>query len=527
MSNKNTSLKHKLLTSFAIFSGIQVFAQEKKPNIIFFLVDDMGWQDTSVPFYGDTQSPINQRYNTPNMVRLAKQGVKFTNAYACSVSTPTRCSLLTGMNAARHRVTNWTMFYDAKTDARNDVLATPDWNYNGVQPANTKSEKDKKNATLATPLPQILSDNGYYTILCGKAHFGTMGTSAANPENLGFQVSIAGNHIGSPSSYQGLERYGEGTNHAVPGLEKYKGTDTFLSEALTREAMAALEKPIAENKPFYLYMSHYAVHAPYNADKRFKDKYHDKYDAFLKDTLSDMEQNYATLVEGMDKSLGDLMDFIEKKGVADNTIIIFMSDNGGQGIAPRQGVHNRQPNYPARGGKGSAFLGGVKEPMIVSWKGVAPQGKTSSQVVMVEDFFPSILEMAGVKHYNTYQTVDGKSFVFSVRNPNATRKRSITWHFPNLWGETQNIEEGYGATSSFLKGDYHLIYSWQTGQVRLYNIKKDIGEQNDLSKKMPALAKKMAKELTINLKRYNALRPIEKASGKEYPYPYEIFTIKK
>lgn len=509
------------LLSACCLSSLSLHAQTAdRPNIILFLVDDMGWQDTSVPFYNDSVMPLNRRYHTPNMERLAEAGVRFTQAYACPISTPTRCSLMSGMNAARHRVTNWTLDYDKRTDAERGDIVPPEWNYNGIQPDTVTSTHDRKNTTLITGLPEILRRNGYYTIHCGKAHFGAISTTGADPSAFGFEVNIGGGANGAPGSYLGTRNFGQG-KWAVKGLEKYHGQDIFLSEALTREALSALEKPIAEKKPFYLYMSHYAVHAPYDEDKRFSGKYRNRYDEQLKDTLNEMEIHYAALVEGMDKSLGDILDFLQKRPeVASNTILLFMSDNGGQALNNvRQGKANRDQNYPARAGKGSAFMGGVREPMMVCWPGVTEKNTTNDNPVMIEDFFPTILEMAGISGYTTSQTVDGKSFVHLLKNPDEKRERPILWHFPNLWGETQNKEEGYGTFSAYLKGNYHLIYHWENRKLRLYNIKEDISEQNDLSAQYPDIVKVLAKEMTDELKRCKAQRPSLKTTGKRIAYP--------
>ena len=197
-----------------------------------------------------------------------------------------------------------------------------------------------------------------------------------------------------------------------------------------------------------------------------------------------------------------------------------MSDNGGQALNNvRQGTANRDQNYPARAGKGSAFMGGVREPMMIYWPGITTPGSECNQRVMIEDFFPTILEMAGVKNYSTIQTIDGISFVDVLRNPTIKRERPIVWHFPNLWGETQNKEEGYGAYSSILKGDYHLIYHWETQQRRLYNVREDIGEQHDISLEQPKILNALAQELTDYLKTTDAQRPSYKATGEICPYP--------
>ncbi len=217
-------------------------AKTSKPNIIMFLVDDMGWQDTSVPFNGNEVTELNLRYNTPNMERLAKLGVRFTQAYSCAISSPTRCSLMSGMNASRHRVTNWTLELNQKTDQSSDIIELPEWNYNGIQPANKKGIIN--NSTAITSLPQILKDNGYRTIHCGKAHFGARTTPGADPSNMGFDVNIAGGPNGAPGSYLGTKNFGEGARFAVKGLEKYHGKDIFLTEAFTIEAVYEMHKAV-------------------------------------------------------------------------------------------------------------------------------------------------------------------------------------------------------------------------------------------------------------------------------------------
>ena len=338
---------------------------------------------------------------------------------------------------------------------------------------------------------------------------------------MGFDINIGGGPNGAPGSYLGTKNFGEGTRFAVHGLEKYHGQDIFLTEALTREAIANIKRATEMGKPFYLYMSHYAVHSPYDDDKRFSNNYRGRYDIQLNDTLNEKEARYAALVEGMDKSLGDLLDYLEENPeTGENTIILFMSDNGGQGLNNvRQGRANRDQNYPARAGKGSAFMGGVHEPMIVYWPGITKGGTQNNQRIMIEDFFPTVLDMAGINKYTTIQTIDGISFIDMIKSPELRRERPIVWHFPNLWGETQNIEEGYGAYSAILKDDYHLIYSWETGRNRLYNIQKDIAEQTDLSAQMPEKVQELSQLLTQYLKERKAQRPTLLSSGKLLPYP--------
>ncbi|MCH1505032.1 MAG: sulfatase-like hydrolase/transferase [Verrucomicrobiales bacterium] len=301
----------------------------ERPNIVLFLVDDMGWQDTSVPFHTETMA-FNKRYRTPNMERLANQGVKFTQAYACSVCSPTRISLMTGLNAARHRVTNWTLHKDATNDRNHPTLAFPKWNVNGLSPT-----KGIERTLHATALPAFLHEVGYRTIHVGKAHLGAVGTPGEDPRNLGFDINIAGHAAGGPGSFLGTQDcrpvWRKGAKvWDVPGLEQYHGKDVFLPEALTREALKAVDQSVSDEKPFFLYLSHYAVHAPFAEDRRFYQKYRN-------DGLERTEAMYAAMVEGMDKSLGDVMDRLAHHGISDETVVLFMSDNGGLSAVERGG----------------------------------------------------------------------------------------------------------------------------------------------------------------------------------------------
>ena len=164
-------------------------------------------------------------------------------------------------------------------------------------------------------------------------------------------------------------------------------------------------------------------------------------------------------------------------------------------------------------------MGGVREPKSVYWTYVTQGGTQNSNPVMIEDFFPSILEMAGINEYRTTQTVDGVSFVPLLRHPEMRRERPIVWHFPNLWGETQDEEEGYGAFSALLHGDYHLIYHWKSRRLRLYNIRTDIGEQHDLASTHPDIVRRLSAELTAELRRMDAQRPVWRSTGRPIAYP--------
>jgi arylsulfatase A-like enzyme len=513
-----------LLLSLALASvaGASTQAREKtipeqtkqRPNIILFMVDDMGWQDTSLPFWTQ-KTHYNEAYETPNMERLAKKGMMFTQAYACNISSATRCSLITGANNARHRVTNWTLERDKPTDRTNPTVQLPDWNYNGVSQV-----KGTPHTFVGTSFVELLKESSYHTIHCGKAHFGSIDTPGENPTHWGFEVNIAGHAAGGLATYLSEKNYGhtrDGKAYslmAIPGLDNYWGTGIFATEALTQEAIKALDKAKKYNQPFYLYMAHYAIHVPVDKDMRFFPKY-------VRKGLSDKEAAYASLIEGMDKSLGDLMDWVEKNGEADNTIIIFMSDNGGLAAEPgwRDGEIHTQ-NYPLNSGKGSLYEGGIREPMIVSWPGVVKPDTRCDKYLMIEDFYPTILEMAGVKDYKTSSPMDGISFMPLLKETGDPSKgRALVWNFPNIWG---NDGPGINLDCSIRKDDWKLVYYYETGKKELFNIPEDISEKNDVAGQHPDIVKRLSKELGEYLRKVDGQRPSFKATGKPCPWPDEI-----
>ena len=288
---------------------------------------------------------------------------------------------MTGQNAARHRTTNW---IDPAADNR-DAQGPPDWNWRGL----TKT---------AVTLPSLLRAAGYRTIHVGKAHFGPNDSEGADPLNLGFDVNVGGRAIGHPGSYFGREAYGKGGTHAVPHLERYHGTETFLTDALTNEAEARVADAVAERRPFFLNMAHYAVHAPFQSDPR----YAAHYAASGKPAPA---QAFATLIEGMDASLGRLLDHLDRLGVAGNTLVFFLGDNGSD--APLGHQHAVASAAPLRGKKGSHYEGGMRVPFIAAWARPDPAnphqrrlpiaaGAVQGQLASVCDLFPTILAAAGV-----------------------------------------------------------------------------------------------------------------------------------
>lgn len=517
---KYNNLLLQIVTSALPMAALPTLCQAKRqpatvlhqrPNIILFMVDDMGWEDSSVPFW-TSRIPRNDLLETPNMEKLARQGMLFTQAYATPISSPTRCSLLTGSNAARHRVTNWSLERNVMTDAEDDKMAVPHWNVNGISPVNTT-----ENAYYARSFVQILRDSGYHTIHCGKAHWGAIDTPGENPTAWGFNVNIAGHAGGAPATYLSERNYGhrqDGTStsaFAVPGLRQYWGTGTFLTEALTKEALAALDKAKKYQQPFFLYMAHYAIHIPIDRDQRYFSKY-------VRKGLSDKEAAYASLIEGMDKSLGDIMDWLNKNDESKNTILIFMSDNGGYatGMSWRDAPLYTQ-NAPLKCGKGSLYEGGIREPMIVRWPGTVKPGTRCDKYLIIEDFYPSLLEMAEIKKYDTPQTIDGISFIPLLKGSKDTsRNRAICWNYPNVWG---NEGPGISLNCAIRWNEWKLIYSYKTGKKELYNIHDDIGEADDVSSNHQALTNKLSRLLGSYLRKVQAQRPIVKATGQPAPWP--------
>jgi arylsulfatase A-like enzyme len=484
---------------------------EQPPNIILFFVDDMGWQDTSVPFWNKS-TVFNEIYKTPNMEQLAKKGVKFTNAYATPVCSPTRVSLMTGMNAARHRVTNWTLRPDQKQpmELNHPTLEFPDWNYNGIG-----LDSSTPNTTFSKPLPQLLAENGYYTIHAGKAHFGAIGYPSSNPLNLGFDVNIAGHAAGAPGSYLGTQNFtkpGKAEIWAVPGLEKYHGQDIFLTEALTQEVLAAMDQPVHNKSPFFLYFALYGIHTPLMANDRFIQPYREM-------GMEEPEARYASMIESMDQALGKVLNYLEVNELEKNTVILFMSDNGGLSAVARGGEKHTH-NLPLKSGKGSIYEGGIRVPMLAYWPNKTQAETVNQTPLIIEDFFPSILEIAQIESVDIPQIVDGKSFVPLLQNDaNSEINRPLFWHYPNDWGSNG---PGIGSFSAIRQGDWKLIYFHTNKTLELYNLNDDIGEHQNLFGSNREKAKQLALLLTQHLKNVNAQMPVEKLTQEPIPWPTNL-----
>lgn len=493
-------LLQRLLSIAFLLSLVSSVTAADRPNVVVFLVDDMGVMDTSVPFLTDEQNkpkryPLNDFYRTPSMERLASSGVRFNQFYAMSVCSPTRISLMTGRNAARHRATNW---INPSRDNRGPQ-GPPDWNWTGL---------GADDATLA----KLMRDAGYRTIHVGKGHFGPHGATGEDPLNLGFDINIGGSAFGAPGSYYGSKNYGLGTrreHNAVPHLEKYHGTDTYLTEALTIEANRQLDAAVAEDQPFYLYMSHYAVHAPFESDPRFAAHYKDS-------GKSDRAQAFATMIEGMDHSLGQLLDHLEELGVAEETLVLFLGDNGSD--APLGHQHAVACAAPLRGKKGAHYEGGMRVPFIAAWAKPdasrepqrelpIPAGSLNAQIASVEDILPtlaSILELDVPRDY----VLDGSDITPSLLGePDADRRDEFLMHYPHAPHRSDYF-------TVYRLDDWKVVYHYYPSDVsnnmhyELFNLSEDPFESNDLSQSHPEQLRRMMQELASQLEQHDALYPI-------------------
>jgi arylsulfatase A-like enzyme len=493
----------------------------QRPNIVLFLVDDMGLMDTSAPMLTDENGkpqrhPLNDWYRTPNMERLAAQGVRFSNFYSHSVCSPTRVSIMDGQNSARHRTTDYIFPWQNNREIDNKSYplevcqqVPPEWRWKGL---------GKDDVTL----PRQLRKAGHTTIHVGKAHFAPDESEGTDPRNLGFDVNVAGTCIGAPGSYYGKNGFGVDSKglHArpVPDLEKYHGQDIFLTEALTLEAKAEVDKAIDADKPFFLYMSHYAVHSPFQSDPRFAENYR-------VEGKSPPYQAYATMIEGMDKSLGDLMDHLEEKGIAENTLILFLGDNGGD--APDVDLDGIASSAPLRGRKGAKWEGGMRVPFIAAWgktdpdnawqqKLPIPANSFRQEVGTCYDLFPTLLNLVDAPIPNDHP-VDGRDLAPLLSGGSSAKHRnSFLNHYPHPRRGVSNF------FTTWREGDWKVMYEYlEEGEDRygLYNLANDPSESQNLASKNPERLQKMMRGMVHELDAMNAVYPMREGHRLEPVIP--------
>lgn len=452
-----------IATTFSLLSVVSLFAQHGEtsgPNIVMFLIDDLGWNDFGC--YG------SKFYQTPTIDRLARSGILFTDAYAaCTVSSPTRAALMTGKYPARLHLTDWIAGWNYPWAK----LSIPDW---------TKflSLEEK---TIAEYLKEV----GYRTWHIGKWHLGD--DEKYWPENQGFDVNIAGNYKGAPiKNKQGCNGYF--SPYCLPRLENGKEGE-YLTDRLTDEAVHLIETH--GDSPFYLNLAHYAVHTPLGA----KPELEKKYEALADSSYFQHNATYAAMIQSVDESLAKLLAVLERKGILDNTLIIVTSDNGA--------VHRISGSYPLRKGKGSEYEGGVRVPLITYWKGHILPNQRNSTPVITMDLFSTVLDVACVELKD--EKVDGISLLPVIKGEDL-KVRPLFWHYPHYHNG------GARPYSSVRLDEWKLIKQYETHTYELYNLKEDIGEKEDLSKKNPDKVNELRGILEKWLKNVDAQLPFANAN---------------
>lgn len=473
-----------LLTAIPLAAAAKqsVGQAQGRPNFVFFLVDDLGWTD--VGFNGSTF------HQTPHIDALAKSGVQFTDGYAAaSICSPTRASIMTGRHPVRVNITDW----------------IPGTSKTGK----FKHVEDRDNLALdETTIAEVLKSNGYQTFFAGKWHLGDEGHF---PEDQGFDINIGGHHRGSPPGGY----YSPWNN---PRLEA-KDNGEYLTERLTDETTAFIEAQSKKKKPFLAYLSYYNVHTPIQAYKKRIAEYEEKAKAFAGDTPTITQRDgvsrarqdnaaLASMVAAVDDSVGKVLQQLKRLGIDDNTVVIFFSDNGGLCTRPTGGNGKKSKNarvgpgcnLPLRSGKGWLYEGGIREATIVRAPGVSKAGGICSSPVVSMDFFPTMLELAGIKLQPKLHR-DGVSIVNLLKSPNQKQNRSLYWHYPHYHGS------GWSPGGAIRKGDWKLIEFWEHGDAQLYNLAEDIGEQNDLSAEQPKVKAELTAALAKWRKKIGAVMP--------------------
>ncbi len=419
--------------------------QRRRPNFVFILVDDLGWTDNAC-FGSDF-------YETPNIDRLAGQGMKFTNAYAaCPVCSPTRAAILTGKYPARLNITDW-------------IPGRKQWPAARLLVPSFHQQLPHEEITIA----EMLKPAGYTSASTGKWHLGGEGF---DPTTQGFDLNVAGTARGSPRSYFGP--------FDLPNLQ---GGDQnqYLPDRLTTEALAFIEKN--RDRPFFLYLPYFLVHLPLQAKKELIARYEPR-------AAGRRRQNnatYAAMVASLDENVGRLLSKLSELGIADHTVVFYTSDNGGllyEGGRKDPVTSNR----PLRAGKGHLYEGGIRVPLIVRWPGAVPPGSVSGVPVSSIDYFPTIREIAGVEA-DPSLAIDGVSLVPVLRGTGSLHRDALYWHYPHY------SNQGGQPGGAIREGDWKLIEFYEDGRRELYHLAEDIGERNNLAQKMPDKAAELHNKL--------------------------------
>ena len=426
-------------------------------NIVFVVVDDLGWADL-----GCYEADLHE---TPRIDGLAQQGMRFTDAYAAApVCSPTRASIFTGKHPSRLHMTIW---YGAAVDPevnkeKNPKLITPACEHN----------LPLDQVTIA----EVLRRADYATWHVGKWH---VGDPDHYPMAQGFDVNIGGNFCGCPKSFFYPFRGQDAPDIPLPRLESGQLGD-YLTDRLTDEAIKLLDGH--NDRPFFLHLAFYSVHTPIEGKPALVERYRQE----VKDGMRHQNPAYAAMVHSVDENVGRVLDKLDSLGIADRTLVILFSDNGG---AHYRGITN---NHPLREGKGTLYEGGIRVPLIVRLPGPVLPGGVCRQPVLSTDFYSTILELTGIEGDAQHDgALDGTSLVPLLEDPAAGLKRDfLCWHYPHYY---------YGMNTpvgAIRQGDWKLLEYFEDGRLELYNLAADISEKNDLSASRPELAKRLQSQLS-------------------------------
>ena len=481
-------LKHLGLAAAAVTAGPGCLARAArpagggtptKPNLLFILADDLGWMDTTV--YG------SRYYETPNIARLAARGMRFTDAYAaCPLCSPTRASLMTGKWPARLGITTPACHLPPQPD----VPLLADRASPGQKMICPRSRRVLP--TEEYTIAEALRDAGYRTGFVGKWHLGL--PEAYWPEKQGFAFSFHGAPDPGPPSYFSPYRFRAGTVANGPEGE-------YITDRATDEAVRQIERHREE--PFFLCLWHWAVHAPFQAKDDLVAQARGRSDPRGKQDCPVM----AGMIRSLDQSVGRVLDTLDRLRLAENTIILFFSDNGGNMYNVVEGTTPTN-NAPLRSGKGNIYEGGVREPMIVVWPGTVAPGSCSSEVVSSVDVYPTLLDMAGVAPRKG-KTLDGVSLVPLLKGEGGLGRDAIFCHFPHYIPATGNLPG-----TSVRQGKWKLIRFYGEGADRtdayeLYDLDADIGETTNLAEKHPDVVNDLAARIDRFLADTDAIVPVK------------------
>ncbi|MDX1364029.1 MAG: sulfatase [Arenibacter latericius] len=459
------------ISVFVMIALSSCFSQKTKnrnsdrPNVLFILVDDLGWSDTG--FMGN---PI---YETPNLDGLANQGVVFTDAYAPAANcAPSRACIMSGMNTPRHGI--YTVGSSERGKSENRKL---------IPTTNTTTLRDDF-ITIA----DALKKQGYTNASIGKWHLGE------NPKTQGFDFNIGGNHAGHPASYFSPYR----NKNIVDGPK-----DEYLTDRLTEEAIGFMKENI--DKPFFLYLPYFTVHTPLQGKQKLVDKYKEKVNGDDR-----FNAKYGAMVESMDENVGRLLKALSDLKLEENTMVIFLSDNGGLASVSSQ--------FPLRSGKGAYYEGGIRVPCIIKWPNRIKTPRQINVPITGMDIFPTIMEAV---NDSTNYSLDGVSLLSLVTENQPLNERALFWHFP-IYLQSVNPQKEEARDSLFRtrpgsvirKGKWKLHEYFEDGDLELYNLETDLKEEDNLSEKHPEITKSLIEELIEWRAKTNA--PIPNKHNPDY-----------